>query len=165
MKPYEDEQFNMMMPSAKIERMPMLVNPTDGQILSQFQKFYDTVVDSLTKNQWRKLYLISDRLLEGEQFGEFYRERIGVKLQKILSHSEPHYKMDIQLNMERFKSSFRSILGSFIVSVMYLYESDMIEIRQMNVEFKRLQTEIFFTYRNGEFQVISSFNTLSELED
>ena len=67
LKPYEDSQPQHIQISSslrnRIERIPMIVDPSTGQVTKKFQDFYDRIVDAIvTTPPWFDLYSISDQV-------------------------------------------------------------------------------------------------------
>lgn len=161
MKPYEDEQFNVQPePSSyHISRIPMLVNPTTGQVIPEFQDFYDELVCGITHQGVAHLYSISDNSCRYEEFKERYMKAIGTELNKVVENAET-WKIDIQINMDRFKDKFRTILGSFYLTIIETTKTsnDLISIDKLSLYTGC--TELFFTYINGEFCLLPKFNPI-----
>lgn len=161
MKPYEDEQLNFQpLPNSyPIERIPMLVDPATGQITHEFQSFYDELVCGITHSEVEHLYRISDKSCRESEFNQRYMKSIGDDLKKISENSDT-WMMDIQLNMDRFQNKFRTVLGSFYITVIQTTKTsnDLIVIDKLSLYTG--ETEIFFTYLNGEFCLIPIFNPI-----
>lgn len=155
MKPYEDEQFNVQ-PMSKIQRIPLLVDPQTGQVIPEFQKFYDSLVAGILANDPREIYEISDKSLDPFEFIQTYECKIGNELDKIAKNSL-YYQIDIQMNMDRFQNKFRTILGSFYLTILQFTRLSSGDIKMNATQLKTGETEIFFRYDNG-FKLISKFD-------
>lgn len=161
MKPYEDEQFNVQpfANSHPISRIPMLVDPATGNITREFQEFYDELVCGVTHCEIGHLHAISDNLYSLSDFKNEYMKNVGDVISKARKNSEV-FNIDIQINMERFKSEFRTILGSFYVTFIEItsMSDDLISSGKMNL-YKGV-TELFFTYKDNQFCLLSKFTPI-----
>lgn len=161
MKPYEDEQFNFQPEpnSCPIERIPFLVNPTTGEVTQEFQSFYDELVCGVTHSELGHLYQISDMSCSEDDFNKRYMKAIGSELNKIAGNSDT-WRMDIQLNMDRFQNKFRTILGSFYLTIVHTTKTsnDLIDMDKLSLYTG--ETELFFTYKDSEFCLIPKFNPI-----
>lgn len=159
LKPYEDEQIPVSMNNLLIERIPMIVDPSTGNVTSEFQKFYDEIVRCILSEDVDKLYCISDRVITCEEFVSLYNKQIGDALHELLKREQCFdYNIDIELNLQRFKENTRNILGGFIISTIEVASSSSEIIKSQNRYIRRGCAEIFFTYRYDRFQLISSFS-------
>ena len=159
-KPYEDEQIPVSMKSNYIERIPMICDPGTGMIMPAFQKFYDTIVECVLQHDREGLYNISDKSMEYGEFLIQYEDHVGKQLSTILHTPDNMHKVDIELNLSRFQSNQRNILGSFLINTYVLEdaESKLLEHKRRKLVIR--YTELFFTYRNKKFELISSFQPL-----
>lgn len=160
LKPYEDEQIPAIMnPNRKyIERIPMIVDPSTGQILPKFQKFYKDIVTAIITYDMELLYSISDKSTDILQFKSLYDTKIGNKLNKLVLYTpDTMFKIDIELNIQRFKGGCRNILGSFLINTYEISQSsfEIVDFSDRNIKIGC--AEIYFTYRHEEFQLISAF--------
>lgn len=161
MKPYEDEQLNFqpVPDSYPIERIPMLVDPSTGQVTYEFQSFYDELVCGVTHAEIGHLYSISDRSCSESEFNDRYMKSIGNDIKKISDDSDT-WRIDIQLNMDRFQSKFRTIIGSFYITIIQTTRTSNDLINVDKLDLYTGETEMFFTYINGEFCLIPKFNPI-----
>ena len=167
LKPYADDQLSTSMNSELIERIPMLVNPLSGEVIPEFQNFYEAVVSAVLNENISALYDISDKKLDKSQFNYFYNKRIGKEIRPFLPKQSAINNIDIELNMGRFQDGCRNILGGLYING---YRCEMVVFNEvLGTTTQRgifVHGELLFTYKNKEFELLSFFpqTTISELE-
>lgn len=167
LKPYEDSQPKHIQTSAivrhAIERIPMIINPSTGQVTSKFQNFYETIVDVVaTSPTWSDLYSISDQVLSEEEFTNLFMSRCGKIWTRFTNRLYAAKGIDIELNLSRFEKTHRNLIGGFYV-IIYMIEDISNDIDESKVtSLKQYKTEILFTYKNDEFKVLSVFSPFVE---
>lgn len=162
--PYANDQpKNLSMPTKFIERIPSLATPNG--INPKFQKFYDHLCSAITAQDVEKLYDLSDKCLPYGQFYAVYRRQVGIALENLMFTSRALWGMDIELNIQRFQGAYRNIVGSFFVSTYEVLLPENFGLVNLNTSVVRKSTEIFFTYKNENFELISVFNPFAIEED
>lgn len=165
LKPYEDSQpKRVSMFNKSIERIPHIVNPATGEITDEFQTFYNAIVDSVLNLTWHNLYAISDKFLPSSDFISLISAVIGPVWDKLLLTKPEGRGIDIELNLGRFESTHRNIVGGFYVNAYRLEESKNDLNEYSGTSFKQYRTELLFTYRDGSFQIITCFQPFVEVE-
>lgn len=156
LKPYADSQPEFTKLDTKlIERIPLIIDPATGQITQQFQQFYDQVVRCCTDTNWFNLYNISDKFLDIQEFKNLWISTISPTWTKFVELDNRAKGIDIELNIDRFKSTHRNLIGSFLIMIY------MLEIQPNDLEdhstpmLKQYTTEILFTFKGEEFTVLS----------
>ena len=153
LKPYEDSQPQHIQISSslrnRIERIPMIVDPSTGQVTKKFQDFYDRIVDAIvTAPTWFDLYSIESKC--GKIWTQFVNTLYAAK------------GIDIELNLSRFQKTHRNLIGGFYV-IIYMIEDISNDIDESKVtSLKQYKTEILFTYKNDEFKVLSILSPFVE---
>lgn len=161
LKPYEDDQpssFVTILNTNNIQRIPRLVDDS-GKILPKFQTFYSMIVSSISgewdDNSKTAMFHLSDGAMSGDSFKSYIGKQYDRVLNAFYALPEHCRKMDIEINLERFKTSHRNIVGGLTVS---LYMVNVVEDDfATRTEFSEYSTEIKFTYINDEFCIISNF--------
>ena len=153
--PYEDEQIPFQPGNSSIERIPLLVNPATGQIDPKFQKFYDDLINSIIDRDVKQMYKIADGSLSTSAFDLIFESFI--KKLKSKATDSIYHKVDVQINMDSFKDKFRTIFGSFIVTLISLdsISDEVLEGTRTRVD--KLSAELYFTYIENQFKLISFF--------
>lgn len=168
LKPYEDDQPTPIITipkTDKIQRIPRLVDDS-GRILPKFQTFYSMIVSSISE-EWNDhskaaMFHLSDGAMCDDSFKSYISSQYDRILNKFYALPEHCRKMDIEINLERFKTSHRNIVGGLTVS---LYMVHVIEDEfATRTEFSEYSTEIKFTYINDEFCIISNFEPFVKSE-
>ena len=163
LKPYADEQPEKLSMQYSdtykcIERIPPIVD--HNGITDEFQTFYNKVVESITENSPKMLYEISDKVLDYVEFENTYQSTLGQRLSEILDHPRSERGLDIELNLGRFKQIHRNIIGGFYISTYVLEDCKFNGICAEGRSLKQEHAEILFTYKEGEFVIISAFSEL-----
>lgn len=169
LKPYENDQPQHIQISSNvryaIERIPMIIDPSTGQVTKKFQDFYDRIVDAVvTSPTWFDLYRISDQVLTEKEFINLFESKCGKIWAQFVNTSYAAKGIDIELNLSRFRFTHRNLIGGFYV-IIYMIEdisSDIDESKVTNL--KQYKTEILFTYKNDEFKVLSVLSPFIEEE-
>lgn len=166
LKPYEDDQpDNLSMSSDKfniIERIPRIVNgmgPTD-----EFQTFYNELVDAITSSNIEKLYEMSDKAIDKENFTDIYKDSIDNHIKSVIEMKSAQRGLDIELNLSRFKELHRNLVGGFLI-LTYTLESGKFDTNQNDFNLTYKYTEVLFSYKNGEFVVLSCFKPFKVVEN
>jgi len=163
LKPYEDSQpQRVSLPSGKIHRFPPLA---DGNgINPQFSEFYNTLVSVLTdENFWDtenlyKLYEISDKAVDFEDFADLLCTNWLKHLENFLSVSESNRGMDVEINMDRFQSLHRNIVGGINVMTYHLnIRDDEFSDKQLT-NFVQASAELLFVYDGNRFRLVTNFS-------
>lgn len=149
----------------EIERIPMIVNPDTGQVTDQFQQFYDKIVHALTiDKQWEQLYELTDTSLSADEFNSMLKG-VGIAdtWDRFWNTSDSSRGVDIELNLGRFQSQYRNLIGGFLVMIYMIASNDNDLCNYPVLELKRYTTEILFTYSNGQFKVLSTIKPFTQL--
>lgn len=159
--PYANDQpSNLHMGhSSWIERIPTLVTPA-GQIIEPFQTFYNKLLCGIRTEDISVLYNLSDGVLTLEEFKKAYNNAIGNTLHELFTSSYSNYGWDLELNMSRFESCHRNIVGGFLLST-YGFESQKFEgiNTDKNIVFR--SGELLFSYKHKNFCLLSKFYPLA----
>lgn len=167
LKPYEDSQPQHIQISSslrnRIERIPMIVDPSTGQVTKKFQDFYDRIVDAIvTAPTWFDLYSISDQVLTEKEFISLFESKCGKIWTQFVNTLYAAKGIDIELNLSRFQKTHRNLIGGFYV-IIYMIEDISNDIDESKVtSLKQYKTEILFTYKNDEFKILSILSPFVE---
>lgn len=159
--PYANDQpANLHMGhSSWIERIPTLVTPA-GQIIEPFQTFYNKLLCGIRTEDVAVLYNISDKVFTFEEFKKAYNNAIGSTLHELFVRPYSDYGWDLELNMSRFETCHRNIVGGFLLST-YGFESQKFEgiTTDKNIVFR--SGELLFSYKHKNFCLLSKFYPLA----
>jgi len=167
LKPYQDNQPDITIgtnsKSKLVQRMPIIVN--EHGILPEFQDFYDKICSYISDNNVEGLWTISDKAIEMEKFNELYDLMIGQHITKLLDTPECARGIDIELNIDRFKELHRNMIGGFNIMTYQLSESPYEGVSSVETILDKKYTEILFTFKQGEFLIISHFKPFKHISD
>ena len=167
LKPYEDSQPQHIQIASNlryaIERIPMIIDPSTGQVTKKFQDFYNSIVDAIvTSPTWFGLYHISDQVLTEEEFINLFQSKCGYIWTQFVNTLYAAKGIDIELNLSRFQKTHRNLIGGFYV-IIYMIKDISNDIDESKVtSLKQYKTEILFTYKNDEFKVLSVLSPFVE---
>lgn len=163
--PYADDQPNIRKiddDNKLIERIPLLCDAT-GQIIPQFQTFYNKVVAAVYSCDWVALYELSDKSLDLDSFIQLIEKQWLTLIYNWSNKPDEQRNFDIELNMQRFQEThFRNIIGGFNIMFYYINITDdqFSEDDNQTTSLVECSTELLFTYKNDEFKIISVFKPI-----
>lgn len=166
LKPYEDEQpknISMISTERKIERIPNIIDPTTGMVTDEFQEFYDKVVDAITSNDSSKLYELSDKVMIYDDF-KTALDSFSKEINKVVSLPISNRGIDIELNLNRFQEKHRNLIGGFFVITYTLQPNPYIGIKSDSLQLEQKYAELLFTYKLGEFRLLSTFSPFIDVK-
>ena len=149
----------------KLDRMPMLVDPSTGQPTAEFKTFVDKICKCVTENRLDCLYELSDQCLTEENFIESIVEMFGKSWKTYLSANPKRRGIDIQFNRDRLEGAHRCLVGGLYVLtyVINLNKSDMRSFTSGAIKLYR--TELLFGYKDNQFKILSSFTPFVEVKE
>lgn len=157
LKPYEDSQpERVTIVSDKICRIPPLVN--EYGINPKFQTFYENLVDAILSFNYSALYKMTDQLISAEEFEALCKVNWSNHFSKWRLAVPRCRSIDIELNLERFQSLHRNLIGGFNIMTMHLTETqDEFSDRKVTT-LKLAHTELLFRYVHNEFKIVTYIN-------
>lgn len=124
----------------------------------EFMKFYQSLIQGIITGDVGLLYKLSDMTLSKEEFENMYLHQIGFELQDVIELTNPKFRgISIEVNPDRLKELHRSLIGGIRILGYRLKSSEFEGINTNETSFTLLNTEIFYTYKHGEFKLISHF--------
>jgi hypothetical protein len=155
LKPLADSQSERILTEPPlIQRIPPLVD-RDGEIIPEFQEFYTTLVTCIVYARFDQLWELTDKLLTVEDFTATCERVWGDIFSQYKSTAENSRGLDIELNMTRFRDIYRNIIAGFCITTFYINVSDDEFGRGKLTKLTQASTELLFTFRNDEFQIIT----------
>lgn len=156
LSPYANDQpKNLSMHTRKIERIPSLAS-AEG-VNKKFQTFYTCLCEFILSQDIKNLYEISDKCVSLAEFSRCYNNNVGKHLSRLFDLPSNEYGIDIELNIKQFESIHRNLIGSFYVITYQLLKPDNFGSVNVHTSLDAKYSEVFFTYKNNEFMLISAF--------
>ena len=124
----------------------------------QFMEFYQSIIRGIVTGDTGVLYNISEKALTEREFADMYASQIGFDLQDLIESTNPKFRgLSIEVNPDRLKELHRSLIGGSRILGYRLKNGEFEGINTNETSFTLLNTEIFYTYKDGEFKLISHF--------
>lgn len=124
----------------------------------QFASFYQKVTTGVITGNTGLLYEISDHTLSEKEFSNMYAHQLGLDLKEIIENTNPKFRsISIEVNPDRLKELHRSLIGGIRILGYRLKNGEFEGINTNETSFTLLNTEIFYTYKDGQFKLISHF--------
>ncbi len=143
-----------------LDVMPAIMSQVG--LTPRFEKFYDKLKHGLFINNAACLYNISEHALAYDDFTEMYENVLGKSLNKILSLDSRKRGMALMLNPDaekRIPGVLESVtLHTYHLDAGYVDEMNLIHNRQTSLVVQ--STDMYFTYKSGEFCLVSNFTPL-----
>lgn len=140
-----------------LDLMPAVITPAG--YTHRFELFFNKLVERLLTNQARRLYDISDKSLDVQQFCDMYDTILGQPLGEILSLDNKLRGVNLMLNPDA-ELRIPEVLEALTLHVYHLDVPNNDFEKLLNLSATQIivqSTDIYFTYKNGEFCVVSSF--------
>jgi len=155
-KPYADSQPNRVPTnSEQLSRFPPLADANG--INPKFQKFFEMILKvftpTLDEGYLALLYVNSDRSLIERDFVDMCINCWSKHFDEY--NSAKTKNIDIELNMDRFSAIHRNIIGGFFIITYHVNVNDDEFGSGKVTEFKQARTELLFTFKGDQFQIIS----------
>ena len=143
-----------------IEVMPMLY--TSAGMAGELKNFYDDVVRCLWKDDIDGLYELSDKALDKNTFSEIYTRILGRDLQQLLSMKDSCRGINLSLNADNL-NYVPGILTMFSLDcyMLHIDDSESSELMKSRTTLKIAHSDIYFTYKNKRFCIVSAFDPLT----
>lgn len=153
---------NIMLPSQWIQRIPMLVD--ENGITPEFQKFYESVVCvvgavfQMEECSVTALYNLTDKSIKDSSYFKLIATQWATHINKMYDAKQKKVGVgfDIELNMERFQSIHRNLVGGF--NIITYYTDIQMDSFTEGCEIPQIvqsSTEILFTYRDSKFVLLT----------
>ena len=143
-----------------LDVMPAIMSKAG--LTPRFEKFYDNLKHGLFVNNATCLYNLSEHALAYDDFAEMYDNVLGKSLAQILSFDSKKRGMSLMLNPEaekRIPGVLESVtLHTYLLDTGYVDELNLIYNQQTSLVVQ--STDIYFTYKSGEFRLVSNFTPL-----
>lgn len=153
--PNEEHQLQEYIESV-LQSIPQIAG--ESGFTPQFTEFYQSIVRGIVTGDTGVLHKLSDRALSEREFADMYASQIGFDLQKLVESTNPEFRgLSIEVNPDRLKELHRSLIGGIRILGYHLKNGEFEGINTNETSFTLLNTEVFYTYKNGEFKLISHF--------
>lgn len=146
-----------------LEVIPSLIDK-QGVPNRKFLEFKENVGRAILKQDWKSLWELSDKAQTLSEFCNSIDIMWSSYFQKFNSYKKERKNLAIDINLERFKAKHNQILGSFYVVTYALVES-MDTIQDRGLSLTKCCTEVYFTYKNGMFRVVSAFTPFNRIQE
>lgn len=146
-----------------LEVIPALVDKI-GAPNKEFLTFKDSVGKAIINQDWNALWKLSDRAQTPEEFHSSVRAVWGKYFKEFNEFKKERKNLSVDLNVERFKEKHKAILGSFWVATYCLADGGD-SIRVEGFQLTKCCTEVYFTYKNGKFCIVSAFKPFSKVKE
>lgn len=169
LQPYADEQpkqLSMNYTSSDaivIERIPPIVDHLG--VTDEFQTFYNKIVDAVTSMNVNSLWELSDKILTEHEFSNVFKYNWQDTLSTVLEQNSRYRGIDIELNLGRFQGLHRNLLGGFYIMTYLLKSPEYSTMFEGAMNLERKYTELLFTYKKGEFVILSKLDDFKSVED
>lgn len=145
-----------------IERMPIATASGPTSKFRVFQLQLEEALESYIKNhEIHPLYELSDKTISESEFLSLFHETIGMKLIDNCTDSSVS-SWDIELNQDRLQYPQFQILNSFNIMYYKFNKSPILINPGIKTTLIISRGEIFFTYREEKFKIISHFKPIVE---
>lgn len=153
--PNEEQQVTEYVENV-LQSIPQIAG--ESGFTPQFIEFYQLIIRGIITGDTNLLYKLSDMTLSEQEFESMYLHQIGFELQDIIELTNPKFRgISIEVNPDRLKELHRSLIGGIRILGYRLKNREFEGINTNETSFTLLNTEIFYTYKNREFKLISHF--------
>lgn len=108
-----------------------------------------------------KLYLLSDKTMDCERFHRYFKSVIGNKFRESMTSERDMIKWNIDLSIERSKSSFNQILLGLDVTYWHLVDNIRHDMGREDRTLNLKKFELLFTYRNDDVDISKNFKIVT----
>lgn len=146
-----------------LEAIPSLVDKS-GTPNKEFLAFKESVSKAVLLQDWNELWKISDRAQTPAEFYESVKTMWGNYFEEFNQFQKERKNLSVDLNVERFKATHKAILGSFWIAT-YALSDGGDSIQSSGLQLTKAATELYFTFKQGKFCVVSAFTPFSKVRD
>lgn len=145
------------------ETIPPLLNAS-GKYIEAFEQFASVVERDILRQDWEHMFTFTDRSCNLGEWIENVNRYWKPMFDKFNTVRAVSKNISLDINRERFKQPHGMILGSFIV-VAYILEDQSDRLTDTGLKLSRHQTELWFTYKNSKFAIVSALQSFVEVRN
>ena len=139
----------------KLEVIPSIID-SNNRPIPEFVEFKKNVSQAILKQDWVSLYLLSDTSMEPYYFDKLIQKTWRKFWDTFNEYKKESKNLAVTLNIDRFKEPHKEILGSFTIAS-YILLSSRDSISDSGYELAKFSTDLYFTYKNKKFVIVSAF--------
>lgn len=148
----------------RIETIPSIIVDNTGRYTDTFKHFYDVFTESVFEQNWQKLYETSDKAIKYPDFLKMVESIWGKFFHEFNTTPATNKGFCTDINVIRFKQPHGKLLSSFLVNI-YRIHSNSDSLTDRGMKLRRYSTEVWFTYKNNRFCVVSALQPFVEVRD